>query len=208
MLWLASLIGLAGAGAASLVVPQTQPDDEDPNHDDNYHQPDQDLEGAGNLLDFDFKQEQTTDEASPFYLHEDFLTQEFASADSAEAAQHQTDEGAFYGADFGDEVSLPKFDELQMEPVALGDWVLQGPPAEMIEYEAEKESLMLVWDDLADGADEPEVRVEHDPDDAEVMHVVMNDYSIAEVHGDPNLSAQDVTVIPLSSALIVGLEPA
>ena len=71
-----------------------------------------------------------------------------------------------------------------------------------------KDSLVLVWDDLDGPAEEPKVHVETDPYDDEVKHVVMNESSVAEVYGDPNLNTGDIIMIPLSSALIVGLEPA
>ena len=93
-------------------------------------------------------------------------------------------------------------------PIMLGDWITEGPPAEVLDYEPAKDSLMLVWDDLAPDGHEPTVSVERDPFDAEVMHIVMNGKSVAEIYGDPALSVADITTIPLSSALIVGLEPA
>ncbi|MEM9575423.1 MAG: hypothetical protein AAF999_00275 [Pseudomonadota bacterium] len=202
------MIGLAGAGAASFVLPQSHADGDDPDPEEDEFQPDQELEGAGNLLDFDETEEQTAEDALPLFIDDDFLTREFARAAEEKPGAPYEEAGPFYDSGFDDDLTLPDFGDMQPEPVALGDWVLQGPPAEHIDYESGTESLMLVWDDLAEGADEPEVRVEHDPDNEEVMHIVMNDYSIAEVHGDPDLSAEDVTVIPLSSALIVGLEPA
>jgi hypothetical protein len=94
-----------------------------------------------------------------------------------------------------------------LSQVLLGDWIANGPEDEVFDYEAATESLVLIWDDIDAGADEPDVRVEQDPFDDEVMHILMNGKSVAEVYGDPNLTAADVTMIPLSSALIVGLEP-
>jgi hypothetical protein len=90
---------------------------------------------------------------------------------------------------------------------ALGDWITQGAPSEVLDYQRTEDSLMLVWDDLETDAQEPDVAVESDPFDEDVKHVLMNGKSVAEVYGDPNLTVADLTVIPLSSALIVGLEP-
>ena len=94
------------------------------------------------------------------------------------------------------------------DQIMLGDWIMEGHPSEVLDYTAGKDSLMLVWDDLEEGTTEPEVEVASDPYDSEVMHIVMNGRSVAEIYGDANLTVQDVTLIPLSSALIVGLEPA
>ncbi len=93
-------------------------------------------------------------------------------------------------------------------PGLPGDWLYENDDTEVLDYDAETESLILVWDDLAEGANEPEVSVEEDPFDEDVRQVMMNGKSVAEVYGDPNLNTADITVMPLSSALIVGLEPA
>lgn len=92
--------------------------------------------------------------------------------------------------------------------VELGDWIDEGAAAEVVVYDKSRDSLMVVWDDLKGAPEEPIVRVASDPFDAEVKQIVMNDRIIAEVYGDPGLSVRDVTMISLSSALIVGLRPA
>lgn len=94
------------------------------------------------------------------------------------------------------------------EQILLSDWIMEGQTAEVLDYDAREDSLLLVWDDMSDAAAEPEVDVAHDPYDEEVMHVVMNGKSVAEIYGDPNLSVADVALIPLSAALLIGLEPA
>jgi hypothetical protein len=199
MLWLAGLMGIIGAGAASFVLPQTPAEDDDDMH------PEQDTnpELYGDLLDDPDASIWAEDDFR--YIDPDLLPE----GDTAQAnAVLQDIVEAPYDADIpviGADVSE---DMAEAGETPLWEWIMQGAPAEVLDYTAEKESLVLVWDDLEDGASEPEVRVEQDPFDPEVMHVVMNDYSVAEVYGDPNLSASDLTVIPLSSALIVGLEPA
>lgn len=90
----------------------------------------------------------------------------------------------------------------------LGDWITQGKTGEIVEYQAEKEQLMLVWDDIAAPLSEPTVDVADDPHDDEVKHILMNGQSVAEIYGAPDLHTGDVAIIPLSSALIAGLEPA
>lgn len=94
------------------------------------------------------------------------------------------------------------------DQILVGDWISQGGEAEITDYDAKEDSLMLVWDDMAASASEPDVTVEADPYDDEVMHVLMNGKSVAEVYGDPNLHISDITIIPLSSALIVDLDAA
>lgn len=116
-----------------------------------------------------------------------------------------------FDSETGDDIAIAEAptieDDTQASP-ALGDWIQHGAPSEVLDYQHSEESLMLVWDDLETDAPPPEVDVASDPFDDEVKHVLMNGKSVAEVYGDPNMTAADVTVIPLSSALIVGLEPA
>ncbi|MBW4706520.1 hypothetical protein KX928_01855 [Roseobacter sp. YSTF-M11] len=89
----------------------------------------------------------------------------------------------------------------------LGDWITEGKGVEILDYEPAHDSLMLVWDDTSATADEPDVSVNPDPDDPEVMHISMNGVSVAEIYGDTELSVADLTLIPLSSAEAIGLEP-
>lgn len=110
------------------------------------------------------------------------------------------------GIETDEQIALPTTEGDQATET-LGDWIMRGAPSEVLDYQHTRESLMLVWDDLETDAKEPEVAVESDPFDEEVKHVLMNGKSVAEIYGDPNMTVADVTVIPLSSALIVGLEP-
>ncbi|WP_300032624.1 hypothetical protein [uncultured Roseobacter sp.] len=91
---------------------------------------------------------------------------------------------------------------------ALADWVAKGTPAEPLDYDRRADSLVLIWDDTDAAAHEPQVRVIRDPDDPAVMRVLMNGQNVADVYGDTALTAADLTVIPLSSAMIAGLTAA
>lgn len=149
--------------------------------------------------DFDAQQPQDSAEGNPSdQMLRDIVRDPFGGGFIDLASDHpETDDSVV-----ADGVEAPS------EQIMLGDWISEGQPSEVLDYETEKDSLMLVWDDMIDGAEEPQVDVAQDPYDHEVMHVLMNGKSVAEVYGDPELSVSDVTIIPLSSALIVGLEPA
>lgn len=194
MLWLAGLMGIAGVGAASLITfpPDDEPEEDTPMADDI-------IQTGHDLLD-EIDAQYPTSAAQPdiFELVAEDIQAELGTTEMPDTlAPVETLLTAIE-----DEVF-----ETESEEVLVGDWVSQGEPSEVISYRAETESLMLVWDDMATSAKEPDVDVAPDPDDEDVMHVLMNDRSVAEVYGDPDLTAADVTLIPLSSALIVGLEP-
>ncbi|WP_298915544.1 hypothetical protein [uncultured Roseobacter sp.] len=124
-----------------------------------------------------------------------------------------TDEGDYLNGGSGDDILILGEDDIAAsgegnDDFLLGDWITQGNGAEILDYEPEHDSLMLVWDDTSISADEPDVTVDPDPDDPEVMHISMNGVSVAEIYGDTELSVADLTLIPLSSAEAIGLEPA
>lgn len=212
MLWLTGLMGIIGAGAASLVLPQSESDEEPNDTSELYLEPNDGLDGYEDLLTFSDNPVVSEDVGeAPFLLSGEYGTFDEASTYGSSYQVNTAEDGDDFEEDtqgFHGSAEQDTSEALYQGPVALGDWINEGAPSEEINYHPDTERLMLVWDDLVDGATEPDVRVEHDLFDPDAMHVVMNDYSIAEIHGDPDLSAADLTVIPLSSALIVGLEPA
>jgi hypothetical protein len=219
MLWLAGLLGIAGVGAASFMVidtPQETDEDEDlladeplpvsdgflsfehsesPSGSETANARDA-LAGthhAGLLDDDDFDPSQDED-VSPVATGHALLNSIVDDPFDDSLAGLGGDDGG-YELDEG-----TKF--------MLGDWISQSTGPEIIDYEAKKDCIVLVWDDTSALVQEPDVSVAPDPDDPEVMQVQMNGSTVAEVYGDCELSVSDLTLIPLSSALVVGLHPA
>ena len=204
MLWLAGLIGIVGAGAASVVITPAETDQPD---DDETNAPEPEVD-HGNLLDhIAGLKAGGSSQLDTLVSDLDALGDRHSESFANTLDPHEQEVEAAWP-----EHSLVPFPELPLEgtaeQISLGDWITEGKPAEAVDYDAVKDSLVLVWDDLDGPAEEPEVHVETDPFDDEVKHVVMNESSVAEVYDDPDLSTGDITMIPLSSALIVGLEPA
>jgi len=196
MLWLAGLMGLVGVGAASFAAVQLQETSED---EDDVAQADTSEDNEG-LLD------QISGAES--WLHDkndddDILYAEIGREAAPDSdASNEADDDPLASADDADSQSDAP------DPDLLIEWIAKGKPAEALDYEPETEVLMLVWDDLAEGAEEPDVSVETDPHDEDVRHVLMNGNSVAEIYGDPELTEADVTIIPLSSAMVAGFAPA
>ena len=203
MLWLAGLLGIVGAGAASLIV---APFENSTENEDGELEPDASEEGIGNLLDHIRGASATDSFASETLLHRIAL-------DPGGAGMIDQDDPDDLNDSIEDDWAITEHVDPDARangdrPIMLGDWIAEGHTAEVLDYEPAKDSLMLVWDDLATEGKEPLVTVESDPFDTEVMHILLNGKSVAEIYGDPALSVADITTIPLSSALIVGLEPA
>ena len=110
-----------------------------------------------------------------------------------------------------DEVALAKPDGNRTAEQArspLLHWMDHGPNVEILDYSASEESLFLVWDDSVPDTTAPEVSVVPDFVNPDIVHIFIDGFAIAEVNGDPDLSARDVAVLPLSAALLIGLTPA
>jgi Ca2+-binding RTX toxin-like protein len=92
------------------------------------------------------------------------------------------------------------------DTVVLGDWMLGGASATVMDYSAAEDQLVMVWDD-PDGAD-PEVQVTTDADDPGLQHVVINGETVASVHGAGGLSADDILLVDSETAGTLGLQVA
>lgn len=225
MLWLAGLMGMVGVGAAAFVVTQ---DDLDDDTDDSLPEDESPYitgEGLNQQIDDIFSGRTVGEEVLGYgdddgddYLY-DFISDNDHDDPAVTISGFPGDADVFEDSDGfstwpGDiEFATDSYAELPADNalppwLALAEWVSEGPASEPMDYDATRDSLVLVWDDTDASATEPEVTVAPDGHDPEVMHVMMNGESVAEVYGDTGLSAADLTVVPLSSAMIVGLEPA
>jgi hypothetical protein len=99
----------------------------------------------------------------------------------------------------------------RIDPMAdiskIEEWIKKGKGPEHLNYDYASENLLLIWDDTQPNSKQPEINVISDFIDPDIVHVFMNGISMAEVKGDPYLSPDDITLIPLSAAQIVGLTP-
>lgn len=221
MLWLAGLVGMAGVGAAAFVGVKADVSDDE----DSVLQDETIRSGDGDLLLDQIKDHSTEGgllqsditvafSAPPNVVSgpgwgDDVLNEVMAELETAEAEQSQPSQDAeaiTYSSAMLDSHDVALEDPAGSVDQLLSDWIAERDGAEILDYEARTESLMVVWDDTEATASEPQVDVAPDPDDPEVMHVSMNGENVAEVYGDSALSVADITLIPLSSAMAVGLE--
>lgn len=215
MLWLAGLMGLTGVGVAALVLPQLG-NDADTDDDDVYID---DYQSHGND---DLIQTLELASASPkdveFDDYDVFDEDEDAPADAFDLGMPMLVLTPEMSVMSPADMSLDAFDDtdgLEAAPdleeglgaLPLETWIDEGVPGEAIDYDPDQDSLVIVWDDITEDTNEPQINVVSDEHDPEVMHVLMNGQSVAEIYGDANFSVSDLTIIPLSSALIAGLAP-
>ena len=90
------------------------------------------------------------------------------------------------------------------DEIVLGDWLANGEAAQIMDYTASDDSLVLVWDDsLADTA-EPQITLVTDPEAQDQTLVYLDDAIVASVNGT-DLMPGDIALIPLSTATQFGL---
>ena len=222
MLWLAGLMGVAGVGAAAFVGIKTDvAEEEDTLQDEQDQMSDlgdlltqiQDHSGSNGLLQTQPHLNLASAAAEPAAIGgwgDDVLNEIMAEFEVEDAAPVEVDgapePGLIYSSALLDADDVDLDAEAGADDILLSDWIDQRHGSEILDYEARTESLMLVWDDTTEGAAEPQVGVAPAPDDPEVMQVSMNGENVAEVYGDSELSVADLTLIPLSSAMVIGLE--
>lgn len=90
--------------------------------------------------------------------------------------------------------------------VVLGDWIAQGHSAKVSDFDAQDDTLMMIWDDNTH-AEPPTLTLRADDSDSNTMHILLNGAETATVKGGRGLTAADVVMISLSNAQVAGFAP-
>jgi Ca2+-binding RTX toxin-like protein len=93
------------------------------------------------------------------------------------------------------------------DDIVLGDWLATGETAQIMDYTAAEDSLVLIWDDSEDGSVAPSMTLGADPNIANQTLVFLDGTPVAVVNGS-DLLPGDIALIPLSTAAYVGLASA
>ncbi|KKN73676.1 hypothetical protein LCGC14_0397890, partial [marine sediment metagenome] len=86
------------------------------------------------------------------------------------------------------------------DQIILGDWIAEQGAAQIMDYHAEDDSLLFVWDDSTATGTEPPLSILPDPDQPNQTLVLLDDIIVARVAGDC-VALEDIALIPLSAAL-------
>ena len=90
------------------------------------------------------------------------------------------------------------------DEIVLGDWLATGEAAQIMDYAAQDDSLVLVWDDSSADTAEPQITLATDPEAADQTLVYLDGAIVAAVNGT-DLMPGDIALIPLSTATQFGL---
>lgn len=109
-----------------------------------------------------------------------------------------------------DALTVAKADEWSIahntaDAFAIPDQEITSTSVEMLDFTDTQDALLFVWDDNDGAQDEPDVTIQPDPDTLGVFDVRMGDTLIAQVRSATMLTAQDLSLIPNSSAQALGL---
>lgn len=126
-----------------------------------------------------------------------------------DAAGTDTDDADFLNGGGGDDSILAGSGDIitageGADEIVLGDWLTSGEAAQIMDYAAEDDSLVLVWDDSGDTSVEPQITLGPDPDVDNQTLVMLDGTLVATVNGS-TLLPSDIALVPLSSATQLGL---
>ncbi len=90
------------------------------------------------------------------------------------------------------------------DEIVLGDWLSSGDAAQIMNYAAEDDSIVLVWDDSSSASVEPQITLNTEPNVDDQTLVMLNGTLVATVNGT-DLLPSDIALVLLSSATQLGL---
>ena len=90
------------------------------------------------------------------------------------------------------------------DEIVLGDWLISGYATQIMDYAADDDSIVLIWDDSAETSAEPQITLSADPDTANQTLVMLDGTLVATVNGN-DLLPGDIALVPLGSAAQLGL---
>ncbi|MEO0752582.1 MAG: calcium-binding protein, partial [Pseudomonadota bacterium] len=84
------------------------------------------------------------------------------------------------------------------DQIQFGEWNTETGPAEVLDFEAERDSLVVLYEN--DGTAAPEIDVEQDAEDSELYRVMADGELIAQVYSATPVTAQSISLVAQSAA--------
>jgi Ca2+-binding RTX toxin-like protein len=79
------------------------------------------------------------------------------------------------------------------DTIVLGDWVIQGEAADVMDFESGEDKLLIGWD--TDNDPDPEIGIEQDPQNPNVTRVSINGEEIATLLGGGAVLPSDIVLM-------------
>ncbi|WP_299734004.1 hypothetical protein [uncultured Tateyamaria sp.] len=88
------------------------------------------------------------------------------------------------------------------DTIVGGSWISDGHAIDIIDFDVEYDSILLVY---ADGSDIPDITLEANPTNPAEMQVFMGGIVVANVLDGSEITIEDIPIMPLSLAQFVGM---
>lgn len=79
------------------------------------------------------------------------------------------------------------------DSMITGDWVVDGSPVEIMDFEPGVDQLLIVWN--APEGSEPLVEIHKDPDNPDVTRISVDGQDVAVLHGADGIQSGDISLI-------------
>ncbi|MEM6373370.1 MAG: calcium-binding protein, partial [Pseudomonadota bacterium] len=125
-------------------------------------------------------------------------------------ALDDTDDSDYLNGGGGDDIVIAGNDDVVTsgegaDTIVGGSWIEDGRAMDIMDFDAQDDNILLIYDD---DADVPDIRLEADPDDPEVTQVFMDGIAVANILNGADISIEDISIMPLSLAQSAGMAPA
>ena len=129
--------------------------------------------------------------------------------DAATAALDDIDDADFLNGGSGDDTIIAGNADIVTagdgaDDIVVGDWIEAGAAASILDFNADDDNILLVYDDAEDV---PNITVQASPSDPTTAQVMMDGLAVANVFNAADLAASDVVLMPLSIAQASGIAP-
>ena len=123
--------------------------------------------------------------------------------DTAISGTQDIDQADFLNGSGGDDTILAGQDDIVTagavdDTIMVGDWITEGHAAQIIDFNADEDSIVLVWDNAA--GDEPTIDLAPHPTVADLTQILMNSKAVADVDTDSDIALTDIALIAKSLA--------
>lgn len=122
--------------------------------------------------------------------------------DPATVADDDIDTGDYLNGGGGDDLIIAGHDDIVTsgsgaDTIAMSDWLTQEHQAEILDFSASEDNLMVIFDDTADP--DPQVSLEQDEVDQDRQHLVFNGMRITSIANAEGLTLEHITLISESA---------